>query len=181
MSSENDLYTRFLEGEEYLFDVIVLTYRKQLTGYLFSITKDIHISEEIAEDVFVKLWFRKPIRKEPSSLKTFLYTIGRNMAIDHLRKQKRVLETDFDSQIDAISCINPLEAVEFDEKKAEINRALQKLNKDYAEVLVLTSEGFSQDEISKIMKKKKKSVYDLLYRARKSLRDEIARESNENR
>ena len=69
MGSNRELYIEFLNGEEQSFEAIVLYYRKGLTGYLYTITKDYHIAEEIAEDVFVKLWFRKPSYTERASLK----------------------------------------------------------------------------------------------------------------
>ena len=99
------------------------------------------------------------------------------MAIDYLRRQrkdkKQVRPTE------SVSDISPYSLVEQDEEKKALYKVIQGLNKDYAEVLVLTAEGLTPDEISKTTKKKKKAVYDLLYRARKKLKEVITEAKDE--
>lgn len=83
-------YRRFLEGDEDGFIEIVRDYKDGLMLYINSFTNNIHIAEELTEETFVKLALKKPRDSKKSSFKTWLYTIGRNTAIDYLRKNSKL-------------------------------------------------------------------------------------------
>ena len=83
-------YRRFCnEGDDSGLVEIIVNYRDGLILYLNSFVGNIHIAEELAEDTFVLLGTKKPKDKGTSSFKTWLYTIGRNIAINHLRRRSR--------------------------------------------------------------------------------------------
>ncbi len=79
-------YRRFLDGDDSGFVEIVRDYKDGLILYLSSFTGDIYLAEELAEDTFVKLGIKKPRFSGRSSFRTWLYAIGRNAAIDRLRR-----------------------------------------------------------------------------------------------
>ena len=82
-------YRRFLDGDDNGFVEIVRDYKDGLILYLASFVRNISIAEELTEDTFVRLGIRKPHFSEKSSFKTWLYAIGRNVAVDYIRKQAR--------------------------------------------------------------------------------------------
>ena len=82
-------YRRFLDGDDNGFVEIVRDYKDGLILYLASFVRNISIAEELTEDTFVRLGIRKPHFSENSSFKTWLYAIGRNVAVDYIRKQAR--------------------------------------------------------------------------------------------
>ena len=53
-------YLRFLNGDKNGFVDIVKDYKDGLTLFINTIVKDIHISEEAANEVFLKLYVKKP-------------------------------------------------------------------------------------------------------------------------
>ena len=80
-------YRRFRDnGDVHGLDEIIIEYSDGLILYLTSVVGNIQTAEELAEDTFVLLGTKKPKFREKSSFKTWLYAIGRNIAIDHLRK-----------------------------------------------------------------------------------------------
>ena len=81
-------YLRFLNGDKNGFVDIVKDYKDGLTLFINTIIKDIHISEEAANEVFLKLYVKKPKYKSRYSFKTWLYTIGKNTAINYLKNSK---------------------------------------------------------------------------------------------
>ena len=91
MDNGFDYYNRFLDGDEHALEEIIRDYKDGLIFYLNSFTGNIHTSEELAEETFVKLFTKKPpfranrSDKRGSSFKAWLYTIGRNTAFDYLR------------------------------------------------------------------------------------------------
>ena len=92
MDSEeiNRLYFLFLNGDEAAFEKIMATLYKDLIFFINRYIGNVEVSEEIAADTFVRLLENKR-RFDPkkASLKTFLFTVGRNLALDYLRKYKR--------------------------------------------------------------------------------------------
>ena len=82
-------YRRFLDGDDSGFVEIVRDYKDGLILYLDSFVRNVTVAEELAEDTFVRLGIKKPHFSEKSSFRTWLYAIGRNVAIDHSRKQAK--------------------------------------------------------------------------------------------
>lgn len=89
-------YRRFLEGDDNGFVEIVRDYKDGLIFYLNSFTNNIYIAEDLAEDTFVKLGIKKPRYTKKASFKTWLYAIGRNVAIDYMRKNHKLHEISID-------------------------------------------------------------------------------------
>ncbi|EWM54252.1 RNA polymerase sigma factor [Ruminococcus flavefaciens] len=175
-------YRRFRDnGDVQGLDEIIIEYSDGLILYLTSIVGSIQTAEELAEDTFVLLGTKKPKYKEKSSFKTWLYAIGRNIAIDHLRKYAKK------------SCFSIEETPEMTDDKAEIeeayikkeqqikiHKAMRKLPQNYQQVLwLIYFEGFSNKEAARIMKKSLRSLESILYRARKSLRSQLETEGFE--
>ena len=164
-------YRRFLDGDENGFVEIVRDYKDGLILYLDSLVRNISAAEELAEDTFVKLGIKKPRFKQKSSFRTWLYAIGRNVAIDYMRKQARL------STVSVHECAEPaeLESLENvyirEERKIIIHRAMNKLKPEYRQVLWLRYfEGFSAKEAALIMKKSTHNIETLTYRAKLSLK-----------
>lgn len=85
-------YRRFLEGEKEAIVEILSEYSSGLILFLNSITGNMSLSEDIAEDVFCELLLKKPGYSSKSSFKTWLYAIARYKAF-HLMKRKNVFRT----------------------------------------------------------------------------------------
>ena len=82
-------YRRFLDGDETGIVEIIRDYKDGLTLYLYSLTQDLSLAEELMEETFVRLVVKKPRFTAEHAFKTWLYTIGRNAAIDEFRRSRR--------------------------------------------------------------------------------------------
>lgn len=171
-------YQLFLEGNDDAFVEIVREYKDGLIFYLNSITNNIHIAEDLAEDTFVKLGIRKPKDNVKASFKTWLYAIGRNVAIDHLRRNARLCEVSIGECTELLADEESLEKAYIrEERKILIHKALRRLKPEYKQILWLTYfENFSNKESARIMKKSVHGIETLVYRARLALKTELQRE-----
>ena len=88
-------YRRFLDGDDKGLAEIVKDYRDGLILYLNGIVNNIALAEELMEETFFKIITKKPRFIAKYSFKTWLYTIGRNVAIDYLRHKAKQLYTSF--------------------------------------------------------------------------------------
>ena len=77
-------YCRFLDGDDEGIAELVKEYKDGLTFYLNSIVGDLCLAEELMQDTFTKLVIKRPRFRGESAFKTWLYTIGRNLATDTL-------------------------------------------------------------------------------------------------
>ena len=172
-------YRRFRDdGDESGLVEIIRDYKDGLIFYLNSFVGNIHTAEELAEDTFVLLGTKKPKDKGKSSFKTWLYTIGRNVAIDHLRKRVKAEELSIDDIAERISDEEGLEEAYIrEERRIAVHRAMRDLKPEYRQVLwLIYFEDFSNKEAAAVMKKSVHNIETLVYRARKSLKSQLEAE-----
>ena len=173
MDSGTFNYRRFRDGgDENGLVEIIREYKDGLIFYLNSIVGNIHTAEELAEDTFVLLGTKKPREKGIGSFKTWLYTIGRNIAIDSLRHKRRENElTDAEYVNTAADEASLEDSYIGEERKITVHRALNSLKPEYRQVLwLMYFEDLSAKEAACVMKKSVHSIETLAYRARKSLK-----------
>ena len=171
-------YNRYLAGDDSALGDIVREFKDGLTIYLNSFTDNIHDAEEIMEETFFRLAYKKPKFSGKSSFKTWLYSIGRNMAIDYMRRmKKRRNDTSLDEFMELRSGTDIEENYIREEQKLIVHRALKKLRNQYSQAICLTYiEGFSNSEAASIMHKSSRQMTNLLYQAKKALREELEKE-----
>ncbi|MBQ6569288.1 MAG: RNA polymerase sigma factor [Clostridia bacterium] len=170
-------YRRFLDGDDSAFTEIVRDYKDGLIFFLGSFVGDIQTAEELAEDTFVRIGIKKPLFGARSSFKTWLYAVGRNVAVDYLRKIKRQNTVSLETYGQVYDDGSLENSFFREERKIVIHRAMSNLKEEYRQVLWLFYfEDLSQKEISKIMKKSVHNIETLTYRARQSLKSELIKE-----
>ena len=169
-------YRRFREdGDQSGLVEIIRDYKDGLILYLNSIVGNVHTAEELAEDTFVLLGIKKPKDKGKGSFKTWLYTIGRNVAIDYLRQKSKRMEISTEDCSELTCDEQNLEFVYIkEERKITLHRALGKLKPEYRQILWLVYfDNFSLKEAAEITLKSVHSVETLVYRARRSLKSQL--------
>ena len=175
-----ELYRRFLDGDNDALSDIIRSYRDGLILYIHSLTKNICIAEELAEETFVVLIVKKPRFSGKSSFKTWLYAIGRNTAVDQIRKYAKRHTIPIDEMY-TLSDEKLLEQEYIrEERNRIIHRSLKALHADYSQVLYLTFfEELSRDEVAAVMHRSKRQIENLLYRAKAALRTQLEKEGIE--
>ncbi len=178
MDSGAECYRRFLSGDNSGLVEIIRDYKDGLIFYLRGFTDNIYQAEELAEDTFVKLVTKRPRFGQKSCFKTWLYTIGRNVALDCARRRTRHPEVPYDCCPELVSEETNLERSYIcEERSILLHRAIQELKPEYRQVLwLIYFEGFSNREAAAVMKRSIHSVETLVYRARAALKTKLAEE-----
>lgn len=173
-------YRRFLDGDDDGFTQIVVDYYDGLALWLSSYVRDLDVAEELAQETFAKLVTKKPRFNGRSSFKSWLYSIGRNAALDHLRREKRRGAAPLDECAMTASDEDIEQNYLSSERDAALHRAMLRLKPDYRHALWLFYfEEMSQRDIAKAMGRSVDSVKHLITRARDSLKSELEKESFE--
>ncbi len=130
-------------------------------------------ARDVVQSAFEKLW-RNRDAVENSKCKSFLFTVAYNQMIDHIRKNKRIsLKEDFadDTKVGHPSTTN--------HTKKALMEALNRLNETQRSLVMLKDyEGYSYEEISKIMDLNESQVKVYLHRARLTLRNYLVSPEN---
>ncbi|MBA2745007.1 MAG: RNA polymerase sigma factor [Flavisolibacter sp.] len=129
-------------------------------------------ARDVVQSAFEKLW-RHRADVDPEKSKSYLFTIAYNQMIDHIRKVKRIHLKDEFSEDARVSHHN------FNNTKAILQEALTKLNETQRSLVMLKDyEGYSYEEIGKIMNLSSSQVKVYLHRARLQLKEYIVKVEN---
>jgi RNA polymerase sigma-70 factor (ECF subfamily) len=167
-----------------LLDELIVRYQHRLSRYLLYLTGN----REMAEDLFQEVWMRVLTRgaqfNGKARFETWLFTIARNLVIDHRRKRTmssldELFETGNDDDRPMSFEVVDGEPTPFDrfanlEDRERIAEALLKLDTLYREVLVLRfHEDLSLDEIAKVTRSPLSTVKSRLYRGMAAIRPKL--------
>ena len=174
-------YRRFLEGDERAFDEIMEVYKDNLILFIDRYVHNIAAAEDIAIDVFSDLLVHKHRYNFKVKLKTYLYMLGRSRALNYIKHRDifNMVELS-DAESELVYRENLEETIVANETKRVVHQAMDKIPEDMREVVYLIYfEEMSYEEAAKVMKKSKKQIDNLLYRAKKTLRTILGKEGIE--
>lgn len=170
-------YRRFLDGDREAFGEVVELYRENLIFFILRYVNSFDTAEDLAEDVFVELLVHPERFEGKSSLKTYLFSIARNKAVDWLRKHTRFVLSSIEDEGEIADFMTLEEAVARSERKRRLSEALGDIKEEYRIAIHLVYlEEMSYDDAGRIMKKSRKQVENLLYRGKKALRERLGDE-----
>ena len=168
-----ELYRRFLDGDERGLAELITLYQHGLFRFIYSYVNDVGLAEDVLIDTFFTLYYKRPFKEtDEASLKTFIYKIARNTALNALKKRLRRKEISLEALAekgdgaldDAAQNLlygSPEKALEQAEQNKALRMALLQLKKEYREVLYLRFfHNLSVEEIANITQKKVKQVYN---------------------
>ena len=172
-------YRRFLDGDESAFNEIIAEYRQPLTLFINRYVHDLWTAEDIAIDVFSRLVVDRRHYNFKVSLKTYLFMLGRSRALDHLRRKRLITFAPLEEAITMEGGEGPeYEFIKKEQRKA-VNDSIKQLSRDMQDAIHLVYfEELSYEDAAKIMKKTKKQIDNLLYRAKNKLREILGEEAS---
>jgi len=178
-SEEAALVRRIQARDEIAFREIVERYQAKVFSIIYGILRNHNDAEDIAQQVFAKIYFSIRNFDFRSSLLTWIYKITVNECYDYLRKKrvrKLVYESDF-SEEDALRMENSDTATDqhapVDTSLAQrdlILKLLEKLSADDRNLILLKEvEGHSVEELSRMTGMNENTIKVKLFRARQKL------------
>ena len=175
--NDEDIYLRYIAKDDDKDRETLLTrHRDGLFLFLMGFVKNEEDAEDLLMDTFAKLAVDKP-HFDPDragSFKSWLYAIGRNNALMHLRKHK-YQAVPLDEEIVSDEETPESEILKSDRNK-KLYQALRTLKPEYRQALMLLYfEGLSHDEIANSMGMRKKQIYHLVDRGKESLKKTLER------
>lgn len=178
MDNGESSYRRFLDGDENAFGELLDMYSENLIFFINRYVGNVSIAQELSEDVFVELLIHKRRYNFKTSLKTYIFTIARNKAVSYVRRCARRPEYAFEFIENEADKRNIEDEFLKKEQMRRLHEALETLNEDYRTVLhLIYFEDMGYDEAASVMKKNRKQIENLAYRARQTLKKELEKEA----
>ncbi|MBO4416479.1 MAG: sigma-70 family RNA polymerase sigma factor [Lachnospiraceae bacterium] len=177
--SDEIIYARYLKtSDNNDLKELLVRHRSDLTFFIYGIVKNSEDAEEIMLDAFAEAASGTARFSGKSSFKTWLFGIGRNLAMKHLRK-KRFLFFSLNEEIadgDEITAQKGVPDTEFikNERDRMLYQALNSINPEYRQALhLIYFENMTSDETAVIMKKSKKQIYNLISRGKQAMKEAL--------
>lgn len=85
--NEKELLLKVAEGNEIAFRQLFQQWHQLLAGYILRITESRETTEEIVQDVFLKIWMTREVLGEIQDFKHYLLVVSRNQSFDVLKRQ----------------------------------------------------------------------------------------------
>lgn len=161
---------------EETFQLLYDTYHQDLYQFLFYMVKDKNQTEDLLQEVYIRVLNSYHTFEGRSSEKTWLLSIARHVAIDWFRKQQtirqRILGTfDWDTQDVRDQQLLPDELAVQHENVREIYLALDQCTIDQRAVIILRFiQGYSIQETAKALRFSESKVKTTQHRGLKVLR-----------
>lgn len=144
--SKGSLHPMSLEGYKSLFDTLYPPLCLFANKYL----NDMDISKDMVQEVFIKIWEKKPQFKSPNATKSYFYNAVKNRCLDHLKskhvkkfghttpEQLKEVETEdyFLSQMATVEVYN------------QLHKAIESLPEKMGKVIQLSLNNYSTKEIA---------------------------------
>lgn len=195
MATPDDvLVRRCREGEQAPFEEMVCAHYRRVWNIAFRMIGDADNADDIAQEVFVRVYRFTGRFRRMSSLSTWLYRITMNLCIDSLRRRKRWATFSLD-QLEAENhgmhwssvavghpagthnpSGSPARELEAAELRAKLTEAILSLPGSHRSVVVLRGiEGLSYREIASVLKCPEGTVMSRLFYAKRALREKLER------
>ncbi len=165
-----DVISRAKSGDIDAFEYIYKAASGFVYGIALRMTKSREDSEEVTQDVFVKIHKNLRLFESRSSLKTWIYRITVNMAINVSRRSNRLSVSYDDAVLSEPSSSSAEDSIEREDNERRLHALLDVLNADQrACVLLREVEGLNYKEIAEATGSNLNTVRTRLKRAREAI------------
>jgi|TARA_B110000967_G_C18600373_1_gene418918 RNA polymerase sigma-70 factor (ECF subfamily) len=174
MLNDNELIAKFQDGDEKAFDQLVQNNVNNVFGFFMKVTRNEMTAEDLAQDVFMKLYKNLKNFRHDSNFSTYLYRINTNTVNSWItrNKWKNLLHLDQAPDRGEYDQVNEVEW-----ERKELWASISKLPKKQREVVILRlTNELSFREVSKITGMKEGTAKVNFHHALKKLKEDLINE-----
>jgi len=181
--SDEDVMEQLQSGVVEAFDIIVQRYKDRLHNFLYRYTHNHEDCEDLVQETFLRVYRSRQSYERIAKLSTWMYTIALNLAKSMYKKKQRMSlisihadESDPDDREMQITDTVILQDEELHLKLSveELERALQELNEDFREAVILRDmQQLTYEEIAEITDTAMGTVKSRINRGRQQLQEII--------
>jgi RNA polymerase sigma-70 factor (ECF subfamily) len=183
--SDAALMLRLAAGEEACFTVLAEKYHRPMIHFLFRMVRNQAVAEELAQEVFLRVYRSRESYRAEAKFTTWLYRIATNLAVNYARdtRRERGAQTVYLDAPDEETGTTPDVADDRpnveqrlmrSERMAAIRAQVMALpERQRAAVLMHKYQGLDYRQIGEVLKLSESATKSLLFRAYQTLRDKL--------
>ncbi len=184
-ASDAAVMLRVAAGDEASFNFLVQKHHRAMIHFLFRMVRNQAVAEELAQEVFLRVYRARDSYRAEARFTTWLYRIATNLAVNHARdtKHERTAQTIYLDAPDEETGTTPDVADDEpsveqklmrDERMAAIRKHVMALpERQQMAVLMHKYQGMDYRQIGEVLKLSESATKSLLFRAYQTLRDKL--------
>ncbi len=185
MLSDAEVMLRVAAGDDSAFDYLVGKYRRPIISFMYRMTHNQAVAEEMAQEVFLRVYRSRRNYTASAKFTTWLYRIATNLSVNHARDTKHerpentvnLDEPDVDTGMTvdvADGGLNAEQNILRRERLAAIRRQVEALpERQRMAVLMHKYQNMDYKQIAAVLKLSESATKSLLFRAYETLRETL--------
>jgi len=183
--TDAEFMLRVKEGDDSAFDYLVQKYRRPLIGFMYRMTHNSATAEELAQEVFLRVYRSRTTYTADAKFSTWLYRIATNLAANHARDtrherpevQVSIDEPDEESGT-TVDVADNRPNIEQDLVREERLKAIRSHihalpERQRVAVLMHKYQNMDYKQIAEVLKLSESATKSLLFRAYETLRERL--------
>jgi RNA polymerase sigma-70 factor, ECF subfamily len=183
--SDVDMMLRVKTGDESAFSYLVQKYRRPIIGFMFRLCHNPSTAEELAQEVFLRVYRSRASYEPTAKFTTWLYRIATNLAVNYARDTRherpentvRLDEPDRETGMTPDLADDSLSAEEQILKRERLAAIRTKVNalpeRQRVAVIMHKYQQMDYREIAGVLKLSESATKSLLFRAYETLREQL--------
>ncbi len=153
VNNERELLEKVSKGNEDAFAELFYAYHNQLGEYVFLLTDSDQITEEIVQDVFVKIWTNREMLPTIEKFTAYLFILTKNYTLNCIRQsvKERKLQNEYGQMQIVEHDSDELLLANDPEYQSLIEKAISQLPPQQQKVFILRQQGMKNPEIARNM------------------------------
>jgi RNA polymerase sigma-70 factor (family 1) len=176
-SFNNELYLieQLKKGSKGAYGHLFKLYHKQLCNYMTAISGNPKLSEDIAQQTFIKIWDnRENLKLDKNKLKQYLFKVAYNLFVDSQRKKKKESRLLDSLKQQAYFELADTDSSLFEERLQKVEKEIDNLPEQCKKVFIMSKrDGLKYKEISEQLHISIKTVEVHMAKAMKRLRAQL--------
>ncbi len=169
---DEDIMIKVKDGRVQMLAILFERYHVKLYNFFMRLTSDRGQSEDLTQEVFFRMLKYRATYRGDGKFTTWMFRIGRNAHIDHLKKFKKEIPLGNQWEEEPAGEPSPDRQTQAEQEAMFIRKALSRLSPTKKEVILLSRfQGMKYGEISRVMGCSISSVKVQVHRAMKDLKN----------
>jgi RNA polymerase sigma-70 factor, ECF subfamily len=171
---EQALVGRLQAGEESAFAEVVRIYKDRIVNFIYQMTGDYQKAVDLSQETFVRVYFKADKYKPIAPFSSWVYAIASNLAKTEIKRRRRMALVSIDELPPTLEVSTPSREASDSGLVRNLRQALDALNPRYRIPVILKDiEGYSQEEIARIIDRPIGTVKARISRGRNMLRRQL--------
>jgi len=184
-NTDSEIISAVLDGDTDAFAQLADRYKSRVNSVIYHLVGGMGDTEDLTQETFLRAWSNLHNFQLGRKFSSWLLTIARNLAIDHLKKKRlKTLSVDREDEDGfqplgeiADNRLNPEEGAQREFVWSSVSRALDRLPESYRTPLVLRHmDDLSYEEIAEVLGQPLGSIKSKIHRGRRMLQERLTAE-----